>query len=167
MNNKISALMDGELFEDEADVLFDVLKQDEMLQRDWTVYHLIGDVLRQPESIHRDMSHVVAIRMQHEPTVFAPRTRALKQKARVFALSATASILAVGVVVWMSVQVNPEVAPAQMSMSNNAVRTVNWQIPPQSNDYLAAHQEYSSGADIRGVAASHRTLPEGQDGKCQ
>lgn len=167
MNNKISALMDGELFEDEADILFDELKQDEAIQRDWVMYHLIGDVLRQSEYIHRDMGGAVAEQLNNEPTIFAPRTRALKQKARVFALSAAASVLAVGVVVWMSVQVNPEGAPAQMSMSNNAVRTVNWQIPPKSNDYLAAHQEYSSSADIRGVAAYHRASSEVQDGKCQ
>jgi sigma-E factor negative regulatory protein RseA len=51
MKHEISALMDGELFEDEADVLFDQIKRDSGAHNDWAMYHLIGDVLRQPESI--------------------------------------------------------------------------------------------------------------------
>jgi sigma-E factor negative regulatory protein RseA len=164
MNSKISALMDGELFEDEADILFDELKHDESIQRDWVMYHLIGDVLRQPEYIRRDMSSMVAEQMVHEPTVFAPRTHALKQKARVFALSAAASVLAVGVVVWMSVQIDAE--PAQLARQGNAVRAVNWQVPQKSNDYLAAHQEHSPSADFNGAAAPLHGTEETQTGTC-
>jgi sigma-E factor negative regulatory protein RseA len=154
MNNKISALMDGELFEDEADILFDELKQDETIQRDWVMYHLIGDVLRQSEYIHRDICGAVAEQLNNEPTIFAPRTHALKQKARVFALSAAASVLAIGVVVWMSVQIDADSAP-QLARQNNGVRAVSFQVPAQSNDYLAAHQEHSPSADFNGAAYPH------------
>lgn len=157
--------MDGELFEDEAATLLELLKQDKESQRDWVTYHLIGDILRQPEYIHRDLGSVVATQMETEPTIYAPRTHALKQKTRVFALSAAASILAVSVVAWMSIQINPESAPAQMAIQSSALRAASWQIQPKSNDYLNAHQEYSTHSDIS-TAAYHRPA-DAQDGKCQ
>ena len=157
MKHEISALMDGELFEDEAEIMFDQLKQDPDAHRDWAVYHLIGDVLRQPEYVHRDISAGVHERLQNEPTVLAPRSHALKQKARVFALSAAASMLAVGVVAWMSLQISPEAAP-QMAMQQTDVRPVNLQIQPKSNDYLMAHQEFSPSNDMNGGASYIRTV---------
>ena len=105
MKQEISALMDGELFEDEAESLLGHIKQDSDAHKDWEIYHLIGDVLRQPDHIHCDLSAKVRERMQDEPTVLAPRTRAAKQKIRTFALSAAASLSAIGIVAWMSLQV--------------------------------------------------------------
>lgn len=157
MKHEISALMDGELFEDEAEVIFDQLKQDADAHRDWAVYHLIGDVLRQPEYVHRDISAGVRERLLNEPTVLAPRSHAIRQKARVFALSAAASVLAVGVVAWMSLQISPEAAP-QMAMQQPDVRPVNLQIQPKSNDYLMAHQEFSPSNDMNGGASYMRTV---------
>src|SRR5476649_1683630 len=109
MKQKISVLMDGELFEDEAESLLNHIKQGSEVHQDWEVYHLIGDVLRQPEHIHCGLSAKVRERLQDEPTVLAPRGRAVKQKMRTIALSAAASLSAVGVVVWMSLQISPEV----------------------------------------------------------
>lgn len=166
MKHEISALMDGEVFEDEADVLFDQIKRDPDANRDWAVYHLIGDVLRQPEYIHRDISASVRERMENEPTVLAPRTRALKQKARVFALSAAASLLAVGVVAWMSLQISPETSP-QMAMQQTDIRPVNLQIQPKSNDYLMAHQEFSPSNDMNGGASYIRTVTFSPEDKSQ
>ncbi|MBI3480991.1 MAG: sigma-E factor negative regulatory protein, partial [Nitrosomonadales bacterium] len=111
MKQEISALMDSELFEDEAESLLDRIKNDAAVRKNWASYHLIGDVLRQPEYIHCDLSAKVRERLQDEPTVLAPRRRAAKQKMRMFALSAAASLSAVSVVVWMSVQISPEMAP--------------------------------------------------------
>ena len=157
MKHEISALMDGEMFEDETDVLFDQIKRDPEAHFDWAVYHMIGDVLRQPEYIHRDISDSLRERLQNEPTVLAPRRHILKQKARVFALSAAASVLAVGVVAWMSLQINPEAAP-QMAMMQSNIRPVNMQIQPKSNDYLMAHQEFSPSNDMSGGASYIRTV---------
>lgn len=166
MKHNISALMDGELFEDEAEVLFDQLKRDSDAHRDWAAYHLIGDVLRQPDSIHRDISVRVRERMQNEPTVLAPRSRALTQKVRTVALSAAASLVAVGVVAWMSLQISPEVAP-QMAMQQTALRPVSLQIQPKSNDYLMAHQEFSPSTDMNGGASYIRTVSYTSEDKQQ
>ena len=166
MKHEISALMDGELFEDETGVLFDQIKRDSDAHHDWAVYHLIGDVLRQPEYIHQDISISMRERLQNEPTVLAPRSHALKQKARVFALSAAASVLAVGVVAWMSLQINPEAAP-QMAMQQSNIRPVNMQIQPRSNDYLMAHQEFSPSNDMNGGASYIRTVTYSPEEKSQ
>src|ERR1019366_3312881 len=86
MKLKISVLMDGELFEDEAASLLDHIKRGSDVHKDWEVYHLIGDVLRQPDHIHCSLSAKVRERLQDEPTVLAPRGRAVKQRMRTFAL---------------------------------------------------------------------------------
>lgn len=166
MKHEISALMDGELFEDEAEVLFDQVKRDADAHRNWATYHLIGDVLRQPDSIHRDISARVRERMQNEPTVLAPRSRALTQKVRTVALSAAASLAAVGVVAWMSLQISPEAAP-QMAMQQTAVRPVSLQIQTKSNEYLMAHQEFSPSTDMNGGASYIRTVSYSPEEKQQ
>jgi len=166
MKHEISALMDGELFEDEAEILFGQIKRDPSAHRDWATYHMIGDVLRQPEYVHRDISAIVRERLQNEPTVLAPRSHALKQKARVFALSAAASMLAVGVVAWMSLQISPEHA-SQMAMQDSNIRPVNLQIQPKSNDYLMAHQEFSPSNDMNGGASYIRTVTFSPEEKSQ
>jgi sigma-E factor negative regulatory protein RseA len=162
MRQKISVLMDGELFEDEAESLFDHIKKGSDVHRDWEVYHLIGDVLRQPEYIPCGLSAKVRDRLQDEPTVLAPRGRALRQKMLTYALSAAASLSAVGVVAWMSLQINPEVAP-QLAMQQSALRPANMQIQPDSNDYLLAHQEFSPSTDINGSASYIRTVSYGRE----
>lgn len=164
MKQEISALMDGELFEDEAEDLLDRIKRDSNAHKDWETYHLIGDVLRQPEHIHCGLNAKVRERMEDEPTVFAPRGRAAKQKIRTIALSAAASLAAVGVVAWMSLQVGREAAP-QMAMQQNNLRQANVQIKPKSSDYLMAHQEFAPGADMNGGAFYIRTVSYSPDEK--
>lgn len=164
MKKEISALMDGELFEDEAEGLLDRIKRDSDAHEDWEVYHLIGDVLRQPEHIHCDLSAKVRELMQDEPVILAPRGHAVKQKMRTVALSAAASLAAVGVVAWMSAQIAPETSP-QMAMQQAALRPASLQIKPRSSDYLMAHQEFSPSTDMSGGAAYIRTVAYGTDGK--
>ncbi|OGS81682.1 MAG: anti-sigma factor [Gallionellales bacterium GWA2_59_43] len=164
MKQEISALMDGELFEDEAESLFGEVRRGSGTHKDWEMYHLIGDVLRQPEHIHSDLSAKVRERMQDEPVVLAPRVRATKQKARAFALSAAASLVAVGVVAWMSLQISPEAAP-QLAMQQGALRPVSAQITPKANDYLMAHHEFSPSADMSGGASYIRTVSYGPEAK--
>ena len=164
MKQEISALMDGELFEDEAERLLNRIERGSDVHRDWEVYHLIGDVLRQPDHIHSDLSAKVLERMQDEPTVLAPRGHTVKQRVRTFALSAAASLSAVGVVVWMSMQISPEVTP-KMAMQQNAIRPAYVQIKPKANDYLMAHQEFSPSTDMNGGASYIRTVSYRPDEK--
>ncbi|MGC2047070.1 MAG: sigma-E factor negative regulatory protein [Gallionella sp.] len=164
MKKEISALMDGEIFEDEAESLLDHIGRGTDAHKDWEVYHLIGDVLRQPDHIHCDLSAKVRERMRDEPTVLAPRSHTVKRNVRTVALSAAASLAAVGVVAWMSQQIGTETLP-QMAIQNNAMRPVSVQIQPRSNDYLMAHQEFSPSTDMNGGASYIRMVSYGSEGK--
>ncbi len=163
MKQEISALMDGEMFEDEAENLLNHIERRPDVHRDWAIYHLIGDVLRQPDHIHNDLSDKVRERMQNEPTILAPRRRAVKQKMRAFALSAAAAVSAVGVVAWMSLQISHEAAPKMAQQ--NTVHPVSTPILPQANDYLMAHQEFSPSTDMNGGASYIRTVSYRPDEK--
>ena len=162
MKQEISALMDGELFEDEAENLLGRIKNDTAVHKNWAAYHLIGDALRQPEYIHCDLSAKVRERLRNEPTVLVPRSHAAKQKMRMFALSAAASLSAVGVVAWMSMQISPEMAP-KMAMQQTAVRPASMQIRTGSNDYLIAHQEFSPSTMMNGSASYIRSVSYSRD----
>ena len=164
MKQEISALMDGELFEDETENLLDRIKRDTDAHKDWEVYHLIGDVLRQPEHIHCGLSAKVRERMQDEPTVLAPRTRAVTQKIRTFALSAAASLVAVGVVAWMSLQINPK-SDTQVAMQQMASQPVNLKTQSRSNNYLMAHQEFSPSTEMNGGTSYIRAVSYSPDEK--
>ncbi len=166
MRQEISALMDGELFEDEADVLLDQLKRDAASDKDWAIYHLIGDALRQPEHIHSDVSAGVRERMLDEPIILVPRGRAVKQKMRAYALSAAASVAAIGVVAWMSMQITTGAGgQTQMAMRQPAAQQVSMPIRQKSNDYLMAHQEFSPSTDMNGSASYIRTVSYSPDEK--
>ena len=161
MKEHISALMDGELFDDEADALLDKLKRDPAGHEEWLQYHLVSDILRQPDHVHADISSAMHERLRAEPTVLAPRSRTA-QKVRWFALSAAASVLALAVVAWLSVQVAPGVATPQIAMqqpdNNSNVRPASVNM----DDYLMAHQEYSPSASVEGMTPYIRTVASEQ-----
>ncbi len=166
MKQHISALMDGELFDEEAETVVDRLKRDPDAQDEWLVYHLIGDVLRQPDHVHVDISRAVRERLQDEPTVLAPRSNAM-HRARWFAISAAASVMALTVVAWLSAKVVPQAAPQPMAVLHDSgnMRPASLQTSPQSmqarssvNDYLMAHQEYSPSNNVQGAASYIHTV---------
>lgn len=164
MRQNISVLMDGELFEDEAESCLVHLKPGSDAQKNWAVYHLIGDVLRQPEHIPSDISASIRARIQDEPTVLAPRGRLMQQKAGSYALSAAATLAAVGVVAWMSLQISPETVSPVMAQQA-AFRPASMQFKPNFNEYLMAHQEFSPSTDMNGGASYIRAVSYSQDEK--
>lgn len=67
MEHQISTLMDGELCDEEAEVLLGKIKGNAELQQEWEIYHLIGDVLRQVDYVPRDLHATFFERLQAEP----------------------------------------------------------------------------------------------------
>jgi sigma-E factor negative regulatory protein RseA len=148
MKQQISVLMDGEMFEDEAAVLLDRLKRHPEADREWTTYHLIGDALRQPEHVSRDFMAAFHDRLESEPTILAPKRRQ-QQRIKQYAMSAAASVMALALVAWLSMQVGQEPAPQMASIQQqNMVQPVAF----HPSDYLMAHQEFSPSADVQGAA---------------
>ena len=151
MKSEISALMDGELFADEANHLIAQLKNQSTNQQDWQIYHLIGDVLRQPEAITRDVSRAVHERLQLEALVVAPQ-RSRAAQARNIALSAAASVMAVMAVSWIAMQTTPNKSP-QLAIQSPSLTRASFVLKPQVNAYLLAHQELSPSSDMQGGSA--------------
>ncbi len=158
MKQQISVLMDGELFDEEAGTLLDKLKRNPEVCEEWQAYHLIGDVLRQPDHACCDISAAMRERLQAEPTVLAPRAQTARN-ARWFALSAAASVMALSLVAWMSVKIGSEPAPQQVAMQQSAaLRPASFSVNKGLNNYLMAHQEFSPSADVQGTASYIRTV---------
>jgi sigma-E factor negative regulatory protein RseA len=158
MKQNISALMDSELFDDEAEALLDKIKRNPDAHAEWHIYHLVGDALRQPDHLHADIGAALRERLQAEPTVLAPHSR-VRKNARWFALSAAASVMALALVAWMSVQIGSEPAP-QMAMQQQptALRPASYAVNRGVNVYLMAHQEFSPSTDVQGTASFIRTV---------
>lgn len=158
MKQDISALMDGELFDDEAEVLLDKLKRKPDVREEWQIYHLISDVLGQHGSVRADIGAAMRERLQAEPTVLAPRSN-VGQRARWFALSAAASVMALTLVAWLSVQVGSETTPQMAVLQQpSSVRVANFPGSNGLHDYLMAHQEFSPRANVQGAATYIRTV---------
>ena len=85
MKQEISALMDGELSEEDANAIFDKLKRNPDAHEEWATYHLISEVLRQPDRVQTNIHMAIRDRLQDEPTVLAPPTRP-RQDSRWFTL---------------------------------------------------------------------------------
>lgn len=71
---KISALADGEVTDEQLDLALAALKKDDACA-DWALYHQIGDVLRSSDmalNMSSDFSARFATRLEAEPTVIAP-----------------------------------------------------------------------------------------------
>lgn len=156
-------LMDGELCDDEAEVLLGKIKRHPEAQHEWLTYHLISDALRQPDCIPGNLSTVFLERLHAEPTVLAPHTKP-GTKSGYFAMSAVASIMAMAFLAWLSVHIDTNPAIRQAQQNPNALRAAslpantNLTASDSMNDYLLAHQEYSPGTDVRGASSYLRTV---------
>lgn len=155
-------MMDGELSDDEAEVLLARLKQDSASRQEWLNYHLIGDVLRQPDYIPMDMGKAFIERLQAEPIVFAPQRKS-RIKAGIFAVSAVASGMAVVVMVWIGMQVDSGMRLKESRPQFVSAHDVEKSSNSGVNDYLLAHHEFSPTTDVRGASSYIRTVANQQN----
>ena len=179
MKDKISALMDGELDSiDVADTITQI-KETEELRNEWSTYHLIGEVLRQPAMAVSDIASSIRNELDIELPVLGSGT--LKEKkSQVFAFAIAASMVAaVAAVTWMGGQtmdrsltdkpplqaviknefVEPTVTIDHVLTQNEEPKTnelvIQDSAPVRLNDYLFAHGEFTT---IRGVSPYIRTV---------
>jgi sigma-E factor negative regulatory protein RseA len=163
MKEQISALMDGELDDEESRVVLGKLKQLGTLRNEWEIYHMIGDGLRQTPIWEDGFSASFAERLAAEPTVLAPQPSRVMTKP-VVAWSIAASLAAVSLVAWTSLQINrPD--GAGKPAANQEIASAGAGIMPQNVDYyLNAHQEYSVAA-VHGASPYLQASLERQQGR--
>src|SRR5688572_20259968 len=160
--DRISALMDGELEADQAELQLARLKQDPEARASWDSYHLIGAAMRGEPMMTPNLARRLSDRLAQEPTVLAPRPKHAGH-ATIYALSAAASIAAVAVVGWVAfhnpVAPQPEVA-ATMPAAAPAPAAQLASVPRDGtmNEYLMAHQGFSPSTAIQGLAPYVRTV---------
>lgn len=169
MKNKISALMDGELDNEDIAGTIAQIKKTEDLRNEWAMYHLIRDTLRQSEISLIDITSYVRKKLAIEPTVLAP-SPPKEHKGKVFAFAVAASMVtAVAAVAWMGGQTmnqpldpvtHKEALQAAVKTEPTPSRIISTSAIIQLNDYLLAHDEFSSRTTIRGVTPYIRTVAD-------
>ena len=159
----ISGLVDGALNTADSRRLAERLSQDRELQRQWTRYLLISDVLRAniPDVVDPDFADRVSRAVASEPAILAPRSRpraippALR---RVAGLAVAASVAAVAVLGVQSMyhDEGPTLV-AEMPAAAEYVRiaqpepVARPEVHPGLDKYLVNHHQHSASAPIQGA----------------
>ncbi len=154
MNEKLSALMDGELDHDQARSVIKSLGSDDKSREHWDMYHVIGEALRGDDlgraTAHDNTSAIFAA-LAAEPTVLAPLMikRPIEKRTRI-ALAMAASVITIstiGVVAVQqqsgqvaSVQLVQQVAPQPVALGRLPSSTAEGRV----NDYLVVHRQFSN-----------------------
>jgi sigma-E factor negative regulatory protein RseA len=178
MNEKLSALMDGELDRSDALAVIKSLGQDAEARTDWDCYHLIGDALRgdadDASARRRKASESIFARLAEEPTILAPKVMAKHHKHAVngktrIALAMAASVVtvsAIGIVAFQQRSAVPggQVAQIQAPLVAGAIVPVSTSVSTATatealaadreanarvNDYLVVHRQFSNPSALR------------------
>jgi sigma-E factor negative regulatory protein RseA len=167
MNDRLSALMDGELDDKSAAEVIEALARDGEAVETWRTYQVISDAVRGDRLLSVDFSARLAARLAAEPTVLAPRALPPAEPRRWYAASAVAaSVAAVALVGWLAFAPQPAQSPqlaetpaAQPQLAQDVTPTMV-PLPSAASDYLLAHQGFSPRVSIQGMAPYVRTVSE-------
>lgn len=173
MNEKISAILDGELDARERDLLWKKMGQDPALRATWGRYHMIGAALRKDIGIvvTNDLAAQVLNRIEHEPLPF---TRTIgRLPMRHFAkfaggLALAASVTAVAILSFKSILLPEPVqltaaTPATESAAGSATQLAKAAQDSSLNALLIKHNEFSPAGSINGMMPYVRVVSHNGD----
>ena len=178
MKDKVSALLDGDLDEQVSRAVFDGLRRDPGLRRDWEAYCLIGDVLRGDRDGSDDFVARVMANLDAEPTVLAPRVAPesiARQRMWQSLMPIAASVMGVAAVGLVAATLYQQEAPApQLAAAAPTVKVVSASASirpvaqPGSDDamreYVFAHQGLSRGGPLPAGVQYVRTVADQRQG---
>ena len=168
MKERVSALLDDALDEEASSRLFESIKRDAGLRRDWESYCLIGDVLREDTPLSTDFTSKVMAGLSDEVTVLAPVRRESGGWARKL-MPIAASVMGVAAVAWVAMTLNGPGAEVQRLARSSPPAVVSVApversalVPAESSEreYLFAHQAMAPAAGMPGVAHYVRTVSD-------
>lgn len=150
IEQRLSALLDGELDAEACGALVERLRHDEAACRSWAMLNCVGDAMRSAEvaAFHSDgFVARVSAALEREPTVLAPAALPRRAAARRWVLPGAGAAVAAAVLIAVglpqrqgpspesTVAVAPPAAVPVMAKSEPIKRS------PQLERYLAAHRE--------------------------
>lgn len=183
MNEKLSALMDGELAREEAHIVIKKLGADEQHREDWDAYHLIGSCLR-GEAVTRApagdrCTEAIFSRLAAEPTVIAPaalRKSVVGDSRTRLVLAMAASVVTVSAVSVIAlkqqqgasvapVKLVQQIAPQPLADSSAGSLTQRAQADVRVNDYLVVHRQFANPNAFQPAALSRSREAPADNGK--
>lgn len=172
LEEKISALVDGEMPREEIENLLDGLKHNKTSQTCWRHYHLISDALKNnlPDKLPEDFVNRISKALESEPLLCTPPHRTFNAPAFLTPTIGFALAASIAAVVFIGFGWNTQTGMEQMPTlaSNNprvsnAITTVSthptvsytnvhgrqWDIEQPElasklNDFLISHDQYSA-----------------------
>jgi sigma-E factor negative regulatory protein RseA len=172
LEEKISALVDGEMPREEIDSLMDGLKHDKTSQMCWRHYHLISDALKNnlPDELPEDFVNRISLALESEPLLSTPPHRTFDYQAFIRPTIGFALAASVAAVVFVGLGWNTQTGIEQMPTlasntppASSAITTVSTQptisytkvhgrqwdveqpeLASKLNDYLINHDQYSA-----------------------
>jgi sigma-E factor negative regulatory protein RseA len=176
MKENLSAFIDDELDDHQAQQLLDRLHADGDLRDEFALRVMVGDVLRGDVGPGADFTASVMSRLDDEPTVLAPSALARKSSFHSTWMSAAAAAAGVALVSWVGLdlmqpgseqQVAAVVPPvsAQLVLATPApveapVVMAQQAAPAPLRAYLVAHHGYSPTGSMQGVALYARGVSD-------
>lgn len=175
MKEKISALVDGELTDQEARAVVKEIEADPELQKLWQRYHLMSAALNQElESLPKsDLVERVHAQLDKEPVVLAPKawkgTGGTKVAKAVGSLAIAASVAAVAILSLKPLDPgsnqDTSIATLQSVQDGQYIRAgeTRWNIEQPElestlNMYLVEHNEYAPTSSLRGMMSYGRVV---------
>lgn len=157
MNEQLSAFIDNELAQGEAEQVLTALHANTSIVDTWQHYHLIGDAMRGSHGLSANFKHNLMQKIESEPTVLAPnaginavrppRANSERKLPASWAMAASmAGVMMVGWMLWQT-QVSYD---GNTTMASQTGKTPNIQVAQQvlpvaaeadiPDEYLIAHQ---------------------------
>ncbi|OYW32363.1 MAG: anti-sigma 24 factor [Methyloversatilis sp. 12-65-5] len=166
MKENLSALLDNELEDRQAQQVLDRLHADGDLRDEFALQVAIGDALRGDIGLDAAFTASVMSRLDDEPTVLAPVAHRTAAIPRRMWMSAAAAVSGVALVSWLGLDLMPAGAPVQMAATaSTASYTPQARVSGVSNEsplraYMVAHHGYSPTGSMQGVALYARGVSD-------
>lgn len=144
-NEKVSGLVDGEMDENGEMLVYKAVKQSPEALETWRTYHVIGDVVRGEGRPGLSRDRFMAA-LEQEPTIVAPKTRAVSRIPDASWMKVAASFAIVAVIGWLGVSEN---SPVDVRIAKRDFVSQQQQVALEEaydeaiSEYLTAHRKVS------------------------